>query len=286
VADGLAGKRIGVLRSFFQLADAVEDGPRPSPVEEPTGEGDDEPRGAVDEGGDAESPDGARDALAQSEREPTKVHPEVLALVEQALADMAEAGATVVDSVDIPGLDSLRRAIPNIPRFRYDFDAYLATRPEAPRHTMAEILESGDFHPWLRPGLQRAVDEEYEGPPEAHPDWSEYLGATAALQDAVLAAMDAADLDVLVYPTYNYPARLIGDLNTTYGANSSTLSPPTGFPAFNVPMGFVEGTLPSGLQMLGRPFDEGTMIEIAYGYEQRTGHRRPPASTPPLPLRR
>jgi len=89
-----------------------------------------------------------------------------------------------------------------------------------------------------------------------------------------------------VYPTYNYPARLIGDLNTTYGANSGTLSPPTGFPAFSVPMGYVGGTLPSGLQLLGRPFDEGTMIEIAYAYEQATMHRRPPESTPPIPRAR
>ena len=26
-----------------------------------------------------------------------------------------------------------------------------------------------------------------------------------------------------------------------------------------------------------------TLIKIAYGYEQATRHRRPPASTPPLP---
>jgi Asp-tRNA(Asn)/Glu-tRNA(Gln) amidotransferase A subunit family amidase len=287
VANGLEGKRIGVLRRFFELPDAEEDGPQPSPVEEQQQVGDGVQGGgpADPDAGDTVGPDGARDALDQSEREATKVHPEVLALVEQALSDMAAAGATIVDSVDIPGLDSLRRAIPNIPRFRHDFDAYLATRPEVPRHTMAEILESGDFHPWLRASLQRAVDEEYEGTPEAHEDWAEYLAATAALQEAVLAAMDAADVDVLVYPTYNYPARLIGDLNTTYGANSATLSPPTGFPAFSVPMGYVGGTLPSGLQMLGRPFAEGMMIEIAYGYEQATHHRRPPASTPPLPLR-
>lgn len=87
---------------------------------------------------------------------------------------------------------------------------------------------------------------------------------------------------MLVYPTYNYPARLIGDLNTTYGANSGTLSPPAGFPAFNVPMGVVSGGLPSGLQIFGRAFAEGTMIEIAYAYEQATLHRRPPDSTPPI----
>ncbi len=76
--------------------------------------------------------------------------------------------------------------------------------------------------------------------------------------------------------------RLIGDLNTPYGANSGTLSPPTGFPAFNVPMGYSFGRLPAGLQLLGRPFDEPTLIKISYAYEQATHHRRPPELTPPL----
>ena len=55
-----------------------------------------------------------------------------------------------------------------------------------------------------------------------------------------------------------------------------------GFPAVTVPMGFVRGTLPSGLQILGRPWSEATLIKISYAYEQATRHRRPPASTPAL----
>lgn len=299
-ADGLEGKRIGVLRRFFEVADAEESGPEPSPVEQEATS----PDGQVTEGGDSQAADGeGRDGEAggdeerdgddtgddaeeaEEEREPTRVHPEVLGLIEQALVDMEAAGATIVDNVDIPAMDSLRRAFPSIPRFRHDFDAYLATRPEVPRRTMEEILESGDFHPWLRQSLRSATEEEWEGAPWEHEEWDAWVQATLDLGAAVTAAMDAAGVDVLVYPTYNYPARLIGDLNTTYGANSGTLSPPTGFPAFNVPMGFVSGGLPSGLQLLGRAFDEGTMIEIAYAYEQATLHRRPPEATPPIPRR-
>ena len=261
---GLEGKRIGVLRQFFEVEDAKLDGPQPSPVE------DDE----TDQEGDDREAD---------EREPRTVHPEVKALIERALQDMAAAGATIVDTVDIPALDSLRGEFPRIRRWEHDFDAYLETRPEVARRTMEQIVESGDYHPYLDPGLTRAAEGELGTAPEAHPDYPDFLRATADLQAAVLAAMDDADVDVLVYPTYNYPPRLIGDLSTTYGANSGTLSPPTGFPAFNVPMGYSFGTLPAGLQILGRPFDEGTMIEIAYAYEQATLHRRPPASTPPLP---
>jgi len=259
--DGLAGRRIGVLRAFFEVADAEATGPEPTPFVRDT-----------------------TDAQQQQEDddppEPRKVHPEVLRLIEQAFADLSAAGAIIVDSVEIPQMDSLRRAIPNIGRWRYDFDTYMAARPNAPVKTMKDILDSGDFYPPLRSSLARAVEQ--EGAPEDDEDWAEYWTATEALQAAVLAAMDSAGVDVLVYPTYNYPPRLIGDENTTYGANSGTLSPPTGFPAFNVPMGYSFGTLPAGLQLLGRPFGESELIRISYAYEQATHHRRPPESTPRL----
>jgi Asp-tRNA(Asn)/Glu-tRNA(Gln) amidotransferase A subunit family amidase len=41
-------------------------------------------------------------------------------------------------------------------------------------------------------------------------------------------------------------------------------------------MGFTYGSLPAGLQLLGRPYAEGTLFRLAYAYEQGTGHRRPP----------
>ena len=89
--------------------------------------------------------------------------------------------------------------------------------------------------------------------------------------------MDSLALDALVYPTWNNkPARIDRFSEEYKGDNSQLISPHTGQPAFTVPMGFTSENLPAGLQFLGRMFDEPTLIKLAYGYEQGTGHRKPP----------
>ena len=65
------------------------------------------------------------------------------------------------------------------------------------------------------------------------------------------------------------------------GSNAG-LSAQTGFPAISVPAGFTPGGFPVGLELLGRPFGEPTLIALAYSFEQSTDHRRAPSSTPPL----
>jgi aspartyl-tRNA(Asn)/glutamyl-tRNA(Gln) amidotransferase subunit A len=52
-----------------------------------------------------------------------------------------------------------------------------------------------------------------------------------------------------------------------------------GVPAISVPCGLAHG-LPIGLQLIGRPGDDATVLRVADAYQRRTGHhlRRPGAA--------
>jgi Asp-tRNA(Asn)/Glu-tRNA(Gln) amidotransferase A subunit family amidase len=206
--------------------------------------------------------------------------PEILARFGEALVDLERLGATVVRDFLIPDFDSLRSGT-GCQRFRYDIEQYLAAIPDPPHRTLASIEESGDVHVTVMPTLRRFL--EFEGTPETNPQCVRGTAAGERFRAGMRAALEAFDVDALVYPTWNNPPRLVGDLESPHGNNSPILSPPTGFPAITVPMGFVwDDALPAGLQIYGDAWSEPTLIRIAYAYEQATRHRRPPATTPPL----
>ncbi len=226
---------------------------------------------------------GARIGVLHAAYDTPTLDPEVNAVFRRALGDLQRLGATVVDPVAIPTLDSLRRLQGGAcSPFRHDFEAYLASVADSrpPVRTVDEILKSGRYHPSVQARLE-AAQRVTESPAESAGCRAREQ-YRAALRVALRQLMDSLHLDAVAYPTWSNPPRLIGDLNTPGGDNSQVFSPATGFPAITVPMGYTRAVLPAGLQLLARPFAEGTLFRLAYAYEQGTHHRRPPATVPPL----
>lgn len=110
---------------------------------------------------------------------------------------------------------------------------------------------SGKFHPSIE---KRLHDRQAEPALSANPRCDQVNQNMQRMRESVLKVMDDNRLGALVFPTWSFPPRMIGDLNTPHGNNSPRLSPPTGFPAITVPMGFVRATLPVGLHVFGRPW--------------------------------
>ncbi|WP_292466385.1 Asp-tRNA(Asn)/Glu-tRNA(Gln) amidotransferase subunit GatA [Methanolobus sp.] len=90
-----------------------------------------------------------------------------------------------------------------------------------------------------------------------------------------------ANVDVLMAPTMPASAFKIGekieDPLSLYLADVNTVPINlAGVPSISVPCGFVDD-MPVGLQIIGKQFDENTIIKAAYCFEQNTNHhtRRP-----------
>ncbi|MBI3494256.1 MAG: amidase [Acidobacteria bacterium] len=203
---------------------------------------------------------------------------EVDAVFRGAIGELRDLGAEVIDPVAVDGFDALRRAQGGgCNQFKHDLNRYLtALGDKAPVHSLDEIVKSRRFHPSIQARLESA--QASDDVPGQSPGCKSRDEFREKLRDAVLALMNSAQLDALIYPTWSNPPRLIGDLNTPGGDNNQVFAPSTGFPAITVPMGYTRGdTLPAGLQFFGRAWDEATLLRLAYAYEQATHHRRPPA---------
>ena len=82
------------------------------------------------------------------------------------------------------------------------------------------------------------------------------------------------DIDVIMTPTAPTPAYKIGEMSNPlqmYLQDISTVPVNlAGLPGISVPCGFTVAGLPIGLQIIGRPLAEETILRAAYAYEQ--GH--------------
>jgi aspartyl-tRNA(Asn)/glutamyl-tRNA(Gln) amidotransferase subunit A len=89
-------------------------------------------------------------------------------------------------------------------------------------------------------------------------------------------------VDAIVTPTTPTPAFKAGEKTDDplqmYLADIFTISVNlAGVPGISIPCGFTSNNLPVGLQIIGKQFDEETILKISYAYEQSTDwHKRRP----------
>jgi len=223
---------------------------------------------------------GARIGVFRTYVDAPRGDPRIKELVERAIADMSSAGAAVVDPFTIPDFETLTKNL-WCDMFKADVEAYLATLgPRAPVKTLADIVASGKYVAANERRLRQALFSDPAATAACLDLYSD--PRNIKFREAVLKAMDEAKVDVIIYPTWSHPPRKVGDLQSPAGDNSQIIPPHTGMPGVSVPMGYVDGRWPAGLQLVGRMFDESTLIRVAYAYEQMTRHRRPPTRYPEL----
>jgi aspartyl-tRNA(Asn)/glutamyl-tRNA(Gln) amidotransferase subunit A len=222
---------------------------------------------------------------------------EVAAAIGAALQVLAARGATLVD-VDLPHakyatpvyyLVSTAEASSNLARYdgvRYGFRATTNAEQRTPNdnalRTMYARTRAQGFGAEVKRRIMLGTYVLSAGYYDAY-----YLKAQQ-VRTLILRDYDQAfaDVDVVAMPTSPTPAVKIGervsDPVQMYLMDIFTVSANlSGLPAISVPCGFSGVHLPIGLQLIGRRFDEATLLRVADAYERDTEWSTQP---PPLPM--
>jgi aspartyl-tRNA(Asn)/glutamyl-tRNA(Gln) amidotransferase subunit A len=240
------------------------------------------------------------------------IDPDVSRAIDEALATLKARGATIVD-VDLPHakyatpvyyLVSTAEASSNLARYdgvRYGFRAQATNgEPRTPNdnalRTMYARTRAQGFGPEVKRRIMLGTYVLSAGYYDAY-----YLKAQQ-VRTLILRDYDQAfaHVDVVAMPTSPTPAVRIGervsDPVQMYLMDVFTVSANlSGLPAISVPCGFTKpaspklgeppssgGGLPIGLQMIGRRFDEATLLRVADAYQRDTewSTHQPPPPTP------
>ena len=212
----------------------------------------------------------------------TGFHPASDRVTEDAIAVMKKAGAVIVDSLAIPDLAAVGdpELTVLLSDLKTDLNAYLgALGTDSPVHSLAEVIAWNEAHratemPYFRQELFVRA-EATRGPTDTLYTRALVKCREIARDRGIDSLMNANRLDALFAPT-DSPAWVIDLVDGDhYLGGSSTVAAVAGCPHITVPGGYTFG-LPIGVSFFGRAWSEGTLIKIAYAFEQATKHRRPP----------
>lgn len=201
------------------------------------------------------------------------LHPEVDAAVQAALRELERLGARV-EEVAVPDPGPL-----------HDVATIVARSESAAIHARIVQERPHDLQPAVRARLAVGLRV------PAH-DYIQALRLRAQLTRHFIRGV-FAEVDALVAPVIPAPAPALTEVKVGPAeeivarmGRFSRLTRPfnaLGLPALSVPCGFSASGLPLAFQVVGRPFDEGTVLQVGHAYEQVTEwhRRRPPLAWPP-----
>ena len=179
--------------------------------------------------------------------------------VEKALVVLEDLGL-FIQEIDIPNMDEFGAVSLGI------------LGPEAAAYHQQWLRERPDDYP---PDVLNRLQASMSIPAV---DYVMAQQSRTRLSERLVHIMEQVDL--LVTPTEPMTAPRIGDTTVVIDGEErpaqgllTLLTRPfnvTGMPAISVPCGFDEQGLPVGLQMVGRPFDEATVLRAAHAYETAT----------------
>jgi aspartyl-tRNA(Asn)/glutamyl-tRNA(Gln) amidotransferase subunit A len=213
------------------------------------------------------------------------LHPEVLAVVDNAIKTLEDMGAQRVEV--------------SLPHTQYAVAAYYVI---APAEASSNLARYDGVKYGLRDKNQNSLMEMYKSTrskgfgPEVQRRiiigtyalsagyYDAYYGKASQVRTLIMEDFKKVfeTCDVILSPVAPTPAFRIGEKTddplTMYLSDIFTLSANlAGVPGISVPCGFSSEGLPIGLQIMGKHFDEETLLKVAFNFEQATDvHKKKP----------
>lgn len=207
--------------------------------------------------------------------------PAVIALMESAIAAMREAGAVIVDPVELAPSKAMGDAEYQVLlyEFKADIAGYLEGLGGGAPKTLDDLIGFNKAHAdteLAHFGQEIFIEAAGLGGLD-DPRYSEALATSRRLARAegIDRVIAAHQLDAIIAPTGSpaWPIDLINGDHYTLG--TSSFAAIAGYPNISVPIGDVSD-LPVGVSIFGPAWSEPRLIAIAYAFEQKTRARRPP----------
>jgi Asp-tRNA(Asn)/Glu-tRNA(Gln) amidotransferase A subunit family amidase len=209
-------------------------------------------------------------------------HAEGLALFNRALDDMRKAGALVVDpaptGLDLRSLTTSAAGRTAEYEKLYIQNAYLQRLgPDRPYKTIQEMIQK------VGPAKfdKLMIDALSLEPPAQSADYAARVRNKETVKQVIVDLVEKYQLDAVVYPYSTLPPPKWDATGGGTGGNS--LASNSGLPSILMPTGYTAEGLPIAIEIIGKPFDDVKLLQVAYGYEQVSKRRKPPTTTPALP---
>ena len=184
--------------------------------------------------------------------------PEVCAAMEQAIAVLRKLGAKVEDVNVRPALE-----YSDVKVVLAETEIYTINYPDLAKRP-------GDFgEDFLSRALPACLfqSSDYVAASREQRRMIEEMASLWKRHDALLSVVFGPAPRLDAHNAINFWAR----------PNANPMANVLGCPSLAIPNGFSSTGLPLGMQLMGRPFDEATLLRIGYAYEQATEwHRRRP----------
>ncbi|NTW11711.1 MAG: amidase [Anaerolineales bacterium] len=232
--------------------------------------------------------DGLKGARIGVARNMAGTNPKIIKIFEHCIEVMKQLGAVIVDPADVPNFDKFGTTELEVLHYEYkaDLNKYLKALPEDARvHSMEDVIRFNEENsdrvmPYF--AQEHMVAAQGKGSLREK-KYKDALAKNLRLtrKDGIDAAMRKHKLDAIVVPSGG-PAWVI-DLANGDGINwdmeSTSPAAVAGYPHITVPAGHVFG-LPVGISFFAKAWQEASLIQYAYAFEQATQYRRQPRYLP------